>query len=42
MAIEIYKYNPNCQEWENIRNSKLKGIEREKAFDECTKKIPSD
>ena len=37
--FEIYKYNPNCQEWENIRNSKLVGIEREKAFDECAKKI---
>ena len=37
--FEIYKYNPNCPEWENVRNSKLEGIEREKAFDECTKKI---
>ena len=37
--FEIYKYNPNCQEWENIRNSNLVGIEREKAFDECAKKI---
>ena len=37
--FEIYKYNPNCQEWNNIRNSKLVGIEREKAFDECAKKI---
>lgn len=39
MAMEIYKYNPNCQEWDNIRNSNLVGIEREKAFDECAKNI---
>lgn len=39
MAMEIYKYNPNCQEWENIRNSKLEGIERDNAFKECAKKI---
>ena len=35
----IYTYNPNCQEWEDIRNSKLVGIERDNAFNECVKKI---
>ena len=39
MAFEIYKYNPNCKEWDNIRNSKLVGIERDNAFDECVKNI---
>ena len=37
--MKIYKYNPNCKEWENIRNSKLVGIERENAFNECVKNI---
>ena len=38
-SMKIYKYNPNCKEWENIRNSKLVGIERENAFNECVKNI---
>lgn len=37
--FEIYTYNPQCQEWDNIRNSNLVGFERKKAFDECVKKI---
>lgn len=37
--MKIYKYNPNCEEWENIRNSKLVGIKRDNAFDECVKNI---
>lgn len=37
--MKIYKYNPNCKECENIRNSKLVGIERENAFNECVKNI---
>lgn len=37
--MKIYKYNPNCEEWENIRNSKLVGIKRRNAFDECVKNI---
>ena len=37
--MKIYKYNPNCKEWDDIRNSKLVGIEREDAFNECTKNI---
>ena len=39
MAFEIYKYNPNCIEWDAIRNSKLTGAERIEAFNECAKKI---
>ena len=38
--FEIYKYNPNCQEWYDcVRNAKLDAIERKKAIDECIKKI---
>lgn len=37
--MEIYRYNPNCKEWEDVRNSKLKGAERENAFKEVVKKI---
>ena len=37
--MKIYKYNPNCKEWEDIRNSKLVGIKRENAFNECIKNI---
>ena len=37
--MKIYKYNPNCKEWEDVRNSKLVGIKRENAFDECIKNI---
>lgn len=39
MAFEIYKYNPNCQEWEDVRSSELAGKKREDAFSECVKKI---
>lgn len=35
----IYKYNPNCQEWEDVRNSKLTGKKRDDAFDVCVEKI---
>lgn len=35
----IYKYNPNCQEWKDVRNSKLTGKERDDAFDVCVEKI---
>lgn len=37
--MKIYKYNPNCEEWENIRKSNLTGIERKNAFNECIKNI---
>ena len=37
--MKIYKYNPNCKEWEDVRNSKLVGIERKNAFNECIKNI---
>ena len=37
--MKIYKYNPNCKEWEDVRNSKLVGIKRENAFNECVKNI---
>lgn len=37
--MKIYKYNPNCKEWENIRKSNLIGIKREDAFNECIKNI---
>ena len=37
MAIEIYKYTFDTDEWENIRNSKLEGQERENAFNEYIK-----
>lgn len=37
--MKIYKYNPNCKEWEDIRNSKLVGIKRDNAFNECAKNI---
>lgn len=33
--MKIYKYNSNCKEWEDVRNSKLVGIERKNAFNEC-------
>ena len=34
MAIEIYKYTYDNDEWENIRCRKLERQEKEKAFDE--------
>lgn len=37
--MKIYKYNPNCKEWEDVRNSKLVGIKRKNAFNECVKNI---
>ena len=37
MAMEIYKYTYDTNEWENIRNSKLQGQERENAFNEYIK-----
>ena len=37
--MKIYKYNPNCKEWEDIRKSKLVGIKRDNAFNECAKNI---
>lgn len=37
MAIEIYKYTYNTNEWENICNSKLQGQERQNAFNEYIK-----
>lgn len=37
--MEIYRYNPNCKEWEDIRNSGLTGSKREEAFKECAKRI---
>ena len=37
--MKIYKYNPNCKEWKDIRESKLVGIKRENAFNECVKNI---
>ena len=37
MAIEIYKYTYDTDEWENIRRSKLEWEERENAFNEYIK-----
>lgn len=37
MAIEIYKYTYDTDEWKNIRNSKLEWQERENAFNEYIK-----
>lgn len=37
MAIEIYKYTYDTNEWKNICNSKLQGQERQNAFNEYIK-----
>jgi hypothetical protein len=38
--FEIYKYNPNCQEWYDcVKNPKLDAIERKKTINERIKKI---
>lgn len=36
--MEIYKYRNNTTEWEEIRDSKLEGKEREAAFDDYIKR----
>ena len=40
--MRIYKYNPNCEEWANLRESKLQGEERDNAFKECMAKIGTE
>ena len=37
--MEIYRFDPRCKEWEEIRNSDLTGSKRELAFKECVRKI---
>lgn len=37
MAMEIYKYTYDTDEWKNIRSSKLEWEERENAFNEYIK-----
>lgn len=37
--MEIYRFDPRCKEWEEIRDSGLTGLKREEAFKECAKKI---
>lgn len=40
--MRIYKYNPNCEEWVNIRKSKLKGKDRDNVIHECMAKIGTE
>lgn len=40
--MKIYKYNPNCEEWDKVRNSNLKGKDRDNAINECVVKIGTE
>ncbi len=37
--MEIYRFDPRCKEWEDIRNSNLVGSKKEMALKDCVRKI---